>query len=99
MRDVHKQVGADAVRNLAKALPVDHARIGGEACDDHLRLVLQREPFDLLVVDLARCHVQAVLYGVIKLGAVREVPAVREAHAEDGVAGLQQRHIHHGVGL
>jgi hypothetical protein len=49
--------------------------------------------------------VEAVLHRVVELAgevdrrAVRQVPAVRQAHAEDGVARLQHRHVHGGVGL
>ena len=52
---------------------------------------------------VARDH--AVLHGVeqlareIHLGAVRQVSAVIEAHAEYGVAGREQREVHGGIGL
>ena len=40
VRDVGQQVRADRVGDLAEARPVGHPRVGGEAGDDHLRLVL-----------------------------------------------------------
>ena len=55
--------------------------------DDHLGLVLQRQLFDLIVVDLASGFVQAILHRLIQsareidLGAVGEMAAMRQAHA------------------
>jgi hypothetical protein len=66
--------------------------------------VLDRQAFDFVVVDQA-VIVDAVLHGVehlaaeVDLGAVGQVPAVRERHAEDAVAGIQQREVHRLVGL
>ena len=66
---------------------------------EHLRLVLVRERVDFVVVDEA-VRVDAVLHrveelaGDVDLRAVRQVAAVRERHAEDRVAGLQQREVH-----
>ena len=83
----------------AEARPVDDARIRRETGDDHLRSMLARKALHLRVVDLAGCRIEAVLDGVeelareIDLGAVRQVPAVVEAHAEDGVARLDQRQV------
>ena len=39
MRHVNEQPGTDAVGDIAKTLPVDHARIGGESGHDHLGLM------------------------------------------------------------
>ena len=58
-----------------------------------------------VVVDRAGGRVEPVLHGVedlageIDLGAVREVTAVVEAHAEQRVARLHQREERGGVGL
>src|SRR2546430_4902673 len=46
---------------LFRSRPVDDPRVGGKAGDDHLRPVLLGEPLYLLVVDLARLGVDAVL--------------------------------------
>ena len=94
VRHVDHEVRADRVRDPAEALPVDDARIRREAGEDHLRPMLAREPLDGGVVDLAGRRVEAVLHGVeeppreIDLGAVRQVTAMVEAHAEERVAGL-----------
>ena len=64
-----------------------------------------RQALDLRVVDLAGRRIEAVLHGLedlageIDLGAVREMAAVIEAHAENRVARIDQREIGRGVGL
>ncbi len=104
VRHVHEQVGTDLVGDGAEARPVDHLRIGRETGHDHFRLVLQRQLLDFVVIDQALV-VDAVLHGVeqlargIDLGAVGQVAAMRQRHAQDGVARLQQREIHRLVGL
>src|SRR5690606_14741388 len=96
---VDEQVRADLVGNGAETRPVDHLRVGGEAGHHHLRLVFHGQALDFVVVDQALV-VDAVLDGVeqlaggVDLGAVGEVAAVRQRHAEDGVAGLQQAEVH-----
>ena len=85
--------------DLADALEVDDARIGAGADHDHLRLVLVRQPLELVVVDplvvLAHAvgHDRVELAGEVERVAVREVAAVREVHAEHGVARLEQREV------
>ena len=80
------------------------AGVGREAGDDHLRLALDGQRLERVVVDHAVVG-DAVLHGVedlageVDLGAVREVAAVGQAHAQDGVVRLQQREVHRGVGL
>ena len=75
------------------------ARVGAGADHDHLRLVLVREALELVVVDPLVVFADAVRDDVVELAgevqrmAVREVAAVREVHAEDGVAGLEQREV------
>ncbi len=105
MRHVDHQVGADLVGDRAEAREIERARIGREAGDDQLRLALERQLLERVVVDLAIVGADAVLHGVeqlageVDLGAVRQVAAVVEAHAEDRVARLQQREIDGGIGL
>jgi hypothetical protein len=80
-------------------------RVGAGAHHDHLRLVLVRQPFHLVVVDPLIVFPHAIrndrvqLAGEVQRMAVREVAAVREVHAEHGVAGLEQREIHRHVRL
>ena len=58
-----------------------------------------------VVIDLAAGRVQTVLHdveqlaGEIDLGAVGQMAAMRETHAQDGVAGIEQREVHGGIGL
>ena len=67
--------------------------------------MLLGEPLHLLVVDLAGVGADAVLGGAkelageIHLGAVREVAAVIEAHAEYRIAWLHEREVGRRVGL
>ena len=81
------------------------ARIGRAAGDDHLRLILFRQPLDLVEVDEMVVLPDAILDGVEPFarlggrGAVGQVAAGGEAHAHDRVAGLQQRHHHRAIGL
>ena len=89
----------------ADPLEVDHARVGARADHDHLRLVLVRQPLELVVVDPLVVLAHAVgddlveLAGEVQRMAVRQVAAVRQVHAEDRVARLQQREIHRHVRL
>ncbi len=105
VRHVHHQRRADALGDRAHPREIDHARIGAGAGDDHLRLVLIGELLELLVIDPLIVLAHAVRDDRVELSrkiqrmAVREVAAVREVHAEHGVARLQQRQIHAHVGL
>ena len=105
MRHIDEQIGANLVGDGAETGEVQHLRIGGEAGDDHLRLMLHGQALDFVVVDQAGNVVDAVLHGVVDLageadaGAVGQVAAVGQAHAQHAVARVQQGHIHGGVGL
>ena len=94
-----------AVGDRADPREVDHARIGAGADDDHLRLVLVRQPLELVVVDPLVVLAHAVgddrveLAGEVERMAVRQVAAVRQVHAEHGVARLQQREVDRHVRL
>ncbi len=67
VRHVDDEVGADALGDLREARPVDDARVGREAGDDHLRPVLVGQALHLLVVDLAGIGADAVLRGAEEL--------------------------------
>ena len=90
---VDEQQRPDLVSDGAETREVQHARIGRETGDDHLRLMLDGQAFDFVVIDQA-VFVDAVLHGVVKLargrhlGAVSQVAAMGQAHAEDAVSGL-----------
>jgi hypothetical protein len=105
VRHVDEEVRADRIGDAPEARPVDHPGVRREARDDELRPMLGGEALDLVVVDLAGIRLHAVLHrleqlpGEVHLRAVREVPTVIEAHAEDRVARRQQREIHRLVRL
>ena len=94
VRHVGHEQRADAVRNRAKALPIDDPRIGRGTRDDQLGLVLVREPLDGFVIDQFALRLETVrddvepLAGEVDRRAVRQMPTMREAHAENGVAGF-----------
>ncbi|MNQ94298.1 hypothetical protein D3C85_1098080 [compost metagenome] len=100
---VDEQQGADLVGDGAEAGEIQGARIGAEPGDYHLRLVFDGQALDFGVVDQA-ILIDAVLHGVVQLargrhlGAVGQVAAVGQAHAEDGIAGIDQRQVHGRVG-
>ena len=104
MGHVHEQQRADLVADGAEACEVQVAAVGREARDHHLRLDGQRLRFQRVVVDQAGGRVDAVLFGMVELaretdlGAVGQVAAMGQAHAQDGVARLQQRHVDRGIG-
>ncbi len=85
-----------------KIAPISSAISAG---DQKLRLVLAREREHLVVIDKFGVATHAVGDRVVQLpaktdlGAVCEVAAVRERHAEHGVARLDRRHEHGHVGL
>jgi hypothetical protein len=105
VRDVDEQAIADAVGDRAQARKIEVARIRGEARYDHLRLALERKRRERVVVDQAGGHIEPVLDRVVELAreadlrAVRQTAAMREAHAHDRVARVDQRHVHGGVSL
>ena len=104
MRHVDEEDCANRIGDLAHARPVHDLRIGAEAADQHLRLMLGRQALHLVVINHAG-GIHAVLHGVeklaadIDLGAVGEMAAMRQRHPEDGVARLQQRKVDGLVGL
>ena len=105
MRHVDQQQRAHLVGDCAEAGEIEMARIGRAAGDDQLGPMLLGQPLDLVEVDQMVVAAHAVLDGVepfARLGrrrAVGEVTAGGEAHAQDRVAGLQQRQHHRAIGL
>ena len=104
VRHVHEEDRAHLVGDGAHACPVDDLRIRAETADQHLRLVFHCKALDFVVIDQALL-VHAVLHrveqlaGNVDLGAVGQVAAVGQRHAQDGVARLQQGQEHGLVGL
>ena len=105
VRDVHHQVCPDLIGDLAQAGEIDDAGIRGSARDDHLRLIFDGDLFQSVVVDALILPGNAVGNDVEVLArdidgrAVGEVPAVREVHAQNRVAGVQEREVDGGVRL
>ncbi len=66
--------------------------------------MFNRQPLDFVVIDQTLL-VDAVLHGMkqlagnVWLGAMGEMTAMRQRHAKNGVARLQQREIHRLIGL
>ncbi len=102
---VDNQVRAHLVRDGAHAREVELARVGAAAAHDHLRLLAQGGRFQLVVIHglSVAAHLVAdhavELAGEVELVAVSQVAAVRQVQAQEGVAGIHQRHIRRGVGL
>jgi hypothetical protein len=94
---------ADVLGDLGEAFEVDAQRIGRGARDDQLGHVLVRLALHRVVVD-GFVGVQAVAHDVEPLAAhverhaVGQVAAFGQAHAHDGVAGLQEGQQHGFVG-
>ena len=105
VRHVDEEIGADLAGDLAHALEVDDARVGGGADGDQRGLEFARGFFELVVVDALVFWRDAVVgdlveaAGEIRLVAVGEVAAVGEVHGEDLVAGLEHGEVDGGVRL
>ena len=105
MGDIHHQIRADFIRDLAKAGEVDDARIRARARDDHFRLVFRGKAFQLVVINGFALFGNAVRDDLeifsrnIDGTAVREVSAVRKIHAQNGIARLQHGKIHACIGV
>ncbi len=95
MRHIDHDHGADLVGDLAECGEIDDARIGAGADHDHLRPMLQRQALDLVIIDRSGLALDPVgddieqLAGKIDRGAVGQVTAMGQVHAEDGIARLQ----------
>ena len=105
MGHVHDKISAHFVGDVAEALPIDDAGIGGEPGDNHFWLMLAGQGFNLSIVDMTRGRVQAVLVGMVNLAGkihlrpVGQVTAVGQTHAQDRIARFDQSHIRGGIGL
>jgi hypothetical protein len=105
MRRVGHQEGTRFVRDGAQARVVDDARVGACTRDDQARPVLARQLGHRVVVDplILLGHAVAddpkITAGVIERVSVGQVSAVGQAHAEDRVPRLEERHVHGDVGL
>ena len=105
MRHVDHEIRADGIGDFAHALKVDQARISAGARDDELRFLLLCAPLYHIVVDHLGLRADAVEGGVEVLagdgcfGAVGQMSAVAEIHAQDGVARLEKSEVDRHIGL
>ena len=103
VRRIHHEDGSDLVSDLTEGGEVDQSRDGRATADDHLGLVLASQVTHLVVVDVLGRGVHAVVHrveplaGEGDLGAVGEVSAVRQAHGQHLLAGLDERPVHSDV--
>ncbi len=105
VRHVHHQVGAHLVGDRAHPGKVEDARVRAASAHDHLRPLLHRQRLQLVIVDhlgilphlVADDAVQ--LAREVELMTMRQVSAMRQVQPQDGVAGLQQRHVRRRVRL
>ena len=105
MGHVHQEHRTDLVGHGANAGEIDDARIGRAACDDHRGLFRACQVLELFVVEQAVVAPHAVLNraeplaGLVGRGAVGEMAAGCQAHAEDGVARFDGGEEHRLVRL
>ena len=105
MRHVDEQDGPYLVGDLAHAFVVPFTAVCRSAADDEFRLVLQSEGLHRIVVDGAGFLPHLVAdrlvedAGHVHGRAVREVAAVCEVEAHEGIARFEHGHEHGHVGL
>jgi hypothetical protein len=102
---VHHQQRADLIGDLPETGEVQLTGVGRPAGQQQLGPALAGDARHLLHVDQAAVAVHLVggdvvqASGHVDLHAVREMPAVRQREAHDGLAGLQECVVDGGVGL
>ena len=96
MGDIGQQEGADRISDFAILAPVGGVGITAEAADDQARLVLQRQPHHLLVVEFFSVGIDAVAddmvvdAAAVDRAAVGQMAAHDQVHTHDGVADIKQ---------
>ena len=105
MGHIHHQVCPYFISDLPHPLKVNKTGIGAGSGDNDLGPALLGPLQHLVVVNPLGLLVHAVEAGVEVLagdgglGAVGQVSAVVQVHAQDGVAGLKQGQVHGHIGL
>ena len=105
MCDVGKKIRADAIGDVAKTFPINHARISRRAGDDHFRAMLERQFRRVVVIDFLVIFAQTVAHDFIQAAAeihrraVGQMAAVRQRKTHYGIARLQHRHVYAGICL
>jgi hypothetical protein len=75
---VAEKQGADLVSDLAEAVGLDPARIGGASADDQLRAALLGQAQNLVEVDEVRLAVDSVADDLVELPREVDLEAVRQ---------------------
>ncbi len=95
MRSVHYRNGAHFARDAHEFFVVELARVRRKSREDNFRLYLLRDAAHVVVINFTRLHVLHLVSPKIEnLGEVchgvpvGQVSAMREVHAEHGVAGF-----------
>ena len=87
------------VRNLSKAGIVELARVSSGAHPDQARAIGHRRPPHFIIVDALAFPIDAILHSMIgfarevHIPAMGKVPALRQTHTQDGIAGVHQGEI------
>ena len=103
--NIGHQQGVGLVGDGAQTLEIDRPGVCGGTTDDELRLVLERELAQALVVDGLGLLVDPVgndlelLARVVERMAVGEVTSMGEVHTKQGVTRLHDRQVDTHVGL
>src|SRR5690606_33743740 len=104
MRDVRHQVRADFIGDFAELVPVGRIGIAGVTGDDYLRLVLNCQRANRVIVQPFGFRVDAIAHSVVELAAagdgaaMRQVAALQQVHAHNRVADVDQRGENGAVG-
>ncbi len=105
MRHVHHQQRANLVGNRPEPRKIQQARIGRAARNDELRLHGNRLRLQRIIIDKLCHRVHAILVRRKpfarhrRFGAMRQMPARIQRHAQDRIARLHQRQHHRAIGL
>ena len=102
---IHHQVRTDGGCNVGKLLEVDDAGVGTSPGNDHFRLMLFSQHLQVVIVDDACIRTYTVMNKMKKASrkadraSMRQMPPMRQVHAQNGVPCFQQCKINRHVGL
>ena len=105
MRHIDHEERTDCLCNRTNPLKINRARIRRSTRNDHLRTMLFGKCLERIVINALRLLVHAIGDDLvirprnIDGTAVRQMPAIRQIHAEDRVARLQERKEHRHIRL
>ncbi|CGW50339.1 Uncharacterised protein [Salmonella enterica subsp. enterica serovar Typhi] len=105
MRHIHQQHRADGIGNAAKAGKIIVSWVGRSPGDNQPRALTLRDRLNLIHINKTAMRIDAIVKGVkpfaglIDRRAVSEMAAALQAHAQNFVAGFQQRQIYRLIRL